>query len=179
MFDLMCQTFDFLFITGSLCFFQIERIVADFAGLFGDVLLYAVGRAVDVPVLLALVDRIAVLTDQRVVNLIGFGIRLGLAVLGLVRIALFHLAVHVVLRGFRGQFGLVSGQDQILQEEAYTHPKKNLLIKALGTDEKAEPDLIDISIQKDDVLKSTISNIAICSVVMLEGKREKIVILIC
>lgn len=41
---------------------------------------------------------------------------------------------------------------EITREESYTHPKKNLLIKALGTDEKAEPDLIDISIQKDDVL---------------------------
>lgn len=41
---------------------------------------------------------------------------------------------------------------EITREESYTHPKKNLLIKALGTDEKAEPDLIDISIQKDDIL---------------------------
>ena len=41
---------------------------------------------------------------------------------------------------------------EITREESYTHPKKNLLIKALGTDEKAEPDLLDISIQKDDVL---------------------------
>lgn len=41
---------------------------------------------------------------------------------------------------------------EITREEAYTHPKKNLLIKALGTDETVEPDLIYTSLDKNDVL---------------------------
>ncbi len=41
---------------------------------------------------------------------------------------------------------------EITREESYTHPKKNLLIKALGTDEKAEPDLIETTIAKGDIL---------------------------
>ncbi len=41
---------------------------------------------------------------------------------------------------------------EITREEAYTHPKKNLLIKALGTEKKAEPDLLNIDIKQDDIL---------------------------
>lgn len=41
---------------------------------------------------------------------------------------------------------------EITREEAYNHPKKNLLIKALGTDEVVEPDLIYTVLNKNDIL---------------------------
>lgn len=41
---------------------------------------------------------------------------------------------------------------EITREEAYHHPKKNLLIKALGTDEVVEPDLIYTVLNKNDIL---------------------------
>lgn len=41
---------------------------------------------------------------------------------------------------------------EISREEAYTHPKKNLLIRALGTDEEANPDMIYTILNKGDVL---------------------------
>ncbi len=41
---------------------------------------------------------------------------------------------------------------EITRDEAYTHPKKNLLIKALGTDEKVEPDIIYTVLNKNDIL---------------------------
>ncbi len=41
---------------------------------------------------------------------------------------------------------------EITREEAYYHPKKNLLIKALGTDEVVEPDLIYTVLNKNDIL---------------------------
>lgn len=41
---------------------------------------------------------------------------------------------------------------EITREEAYNHPKKNLLIKALGTDEQAEPDVIYTVLNKNDVI---------------------------
>ena len=41
---------------------------------------------------------------------------------------------------------------EITRDESYTHPKKNLLIKALGTEEKASPDLLDVTFQKGDIL---------------------------
>ena len=40
----------------------------------------------------------------------------------------------------------------ITREEAYNHPKKNLLIKALGTDEEVEPDMIYTVLNKNDIL---------------------------
>lgn len=40
----------------------------------------------------------------------------------------------------------------ITREEAYNHPKKNLLIKALGTDEQAEPDIIYTVLNKNDII---------------------------
>lgn len=40
----------------------------------------------------------------------------------------------------------------ITREEAYNHPKKNLLIKALGTDEEACPDMIYTVLNKNDVI---------------------------
>ena len=41
---------------------------------------------------------------------------------------------------------------EITREEAYNHPKKNLLIKALGTDEEVEPDMIYTVLNKNDIL---------------------------
>lgn len=41
---------------------------------------------------------------------------------------------------------------EITREEAYNHPKKNLLIKALGTDKVAQPDLLYTMLNKNDVL---------------------------
>ena len=41
---------------------------------------------------------------------------------------------------------------EITREEAYNHPKKNLLIKALGTDEEACPDMIYTVLNKNDVI---------------------------
>lgn len=41
---------------------------------------------------------------------------------------------------------------EITREEAYNHPKKNLLIKALGTDKVAKPDLLYTMLNKNDVL---------------------------
>ena len=41
---------------------------------------------------------------------------------------------------------------EITREESYNHPKKNLLIKALGTDEEVEPDLIYTVLNKNDIL---------------------------
>ena len=41
---------------------------------------------------------------------------------------------------------------EITREESYNHPKKNLLIKALGTDEEVEPDLIYTVLNKNDML---------------------------
>lgn len=41
---------------------------------------------------------------------------------------------------------------EISREEAYTHPKRNLLIKALGTDEEVEPDLIYTVLNKNDMI---------------------------
>lgn len=41
---------------------------------------------------------------------------------------------------------------EITREESYHHPKKNLLIKALGTDEEVEPDLIYTVFSKNDML---------------------------
>ncbi len=41
---------------------------------------------------------------------------------------------------------------EITREEAFSHPKKNLLIKALGTDENVEPDLIYTSLDKNDII---------------------------
>ena len=41
---------------------------------------------------------------------------------------------------------------EITREESYNHPKKNLLIKALGTDEEVEPDLIYTVLSKNDIL---------------------------
>lgn len=40
----------------------------------------------------------------------------------------------------------------ITREEAENHPKKNLLIKALGTDEDVEPDMIYTVFNKNDVI---------------------------
>lgn len=40
----------------------------------------------------------------------------------------------------------------ITKEEAYNHPKKNMLMKALGTDSHIEPDLIVKGFLKDDIL---------------------------
>jgi len=40
----------------------------------------------------------------------------------------------------------------ITKEEAYTHPKKNMLMKALGTKMLAEPDLICKGFLKDDII---------------------------
>lgn len=41
---------------------------------------------------------------------------------------------------------------EITREESYNHPKKNLLIKALGTDPEVEPDLIYTVLNKNDML---------------------------
>lgn len=41
---------------------------------------------------------------------------------------------------------------EITREESYTHPKKNLLIKALGTDKEVDPDLIYAPLERGDVL---------------------------
>lgn len=41
---------------------------------------------------------------------------------------------------------------EITREEAYNHPKKNLLIKALGTDKVVEPDLLYTMLNKNDIL---------------------------
>ncbi len=41
---------------------------------------------------------------------------------------------------------------EITREESYNHPKKNLLIKALGTDESVEPDLLYTVLNKNDIL---------------------------
>ncbi len=41
---------------------------------------------------------------------------------------------------------------EITREEAFHHPKKNLLIKALGTDKAVEPDIIYKALVKDDIL---------------------------
>ena len=41
---------------------------------------------------------------------------------------------------------------EITREESYNHPKKNLLIKALGTDEEVEPDIIYTVLNKNDML---------------------------
>ena len=41
---------------------------------------------------------------------------------------------------------------EITREESYSHPKKNLLIRALGTDKEVEPDLIYTVLNKDDML---------------------------
>ncbi|MBP3463596.1 MAG: Stp1/IreP family PP2C-type Ser/Thr phosphatase [Clostridia bacterium] len=41
---------------------------------------------------------------------------------------------------------------EITREESYNHPKKNLLIKALGTDEEVEPDILYTVLNKNDVL---------------------------
>lgn len=40
----------------------------------------------------------------------------------------------------------------ITREESYTHPKKNMLTKALGCDIKAEPDVMVRGFLKDDVI---------------------------
>ncbi len=40
----------------------------------------------------------------------------------------------------------------ITREEAYNHPKKNLLMKALGTDKEVDPDLIYTVLSKNDML---------------------------
>ena len=41
---------------------------------------------------------------------------------------------------------------EITREESYNHPKKNLLIKALGTDKEVEPDLIYTVLNKNDMI---------------------------
>lgn len=41
---------------------------------------------------------------------------------------------------------------EITREEAFHHPKKNLLIKALGTSGEIKPDLINKALAKDDLL---------------------------
>lgn len=41
---------------------------------------------------------------------------------------------------------------EITREESYNHPKKNLLIKALGTDEDVEPDLIYTVLNPSDII---------------------------
>lgn len=41
---------------------------------------------------------------------------------------------------------------EITREESYNHPKKNLLIRALGTDPEVEPDLIYTALNKNDVI---------------------------
>ena len=41
---------------------------------------------------------------------------------------------------------------EITREESYHHPKKNLLMKALGTDETVEPDLLYTVLNKNDIL---------------------------
>ena len=41
---------------------------------------------------------------------------------------------------------------EITREESYTHPKKNLLTRALGTDEEANPDMIYTLLNKGDIL---------------------------
>lgn len=41
---------------------------------------------------------------------------------------------------------------EITREEAFNHPKKNLLIKALGTSGTVEPDVIYKALAKDDIL---------------------------
>lgn len=40
----------------------------------------------------------------------------------------------------------------ITEEEARNHPKKNVLLKALGSGEKAEPDILDVDNESDAVL---------------------------
>ncbi len=40
----------------------------------------------------------------------------------------------------------------ITREESFTHPKKNMLTKALGCDEKIEPDVMVRGFLKDDVI---------------------------
>ena len=40
----------------------------------------------------------------------------------------------------------------ITREESYSHPKKNLLTKALGTDEEVKPDLLYTVFNKNDVI---------------------------
>ena len=43
-------------------------------------------------------------------------------------------------------------QGNITKEEAYNHPKKNMLTKALGCTAFVEPDVIIKGFQKDDIL---------------------------
>lgn len=69
---------------------------------------------------------------------------------------------------------------EITREESYNHPKKNLLIKALGTDEEVEPDLIytvlnpsDIIIMCSDGLTNMLREEEILNIVK-ENKDEKI-----
>jgi protein phosphatase len=40
----------------------------------------------------------------------------------------------------------------ITKEEAYDHPKKHMLMKALGCDDLIEPDMIIKGFQKDDII---------------------------
>lgn len=40
----------------------------------------------------------------------------------------------------------------ITEEEAKTHPKKNILMKALGVSEKCELDIFDVDIESDEIL---------------------------
>ncbi|MFG6148964.1 Stp1/IreP family PP2C-type Ser/Thr phosphatase [Halobacillus sp. B23F22_1] len=41
---------------------------------------------------------------------------------------------------------------QISEEQAETHPRKNVLLKALGTDENISPDIMTLEFEKDDRL---------------------------
>lgn len=41
---------------------------------------------------------------------------------------------------------------EITREEAYNHPKKNLLLKALGSEGLIEPDVLYKALEKDDIL---------------------------
>jgi protein phosphatase len=43
-------------------------------------------------------------------------------------------------------------EGKISKEEAIVHPKKNMLLKALGCTEEIEPDIIVKNFQKDDIL---------------------------
>ena len=43
-------------------------------------------------------------------------------------------------------------QGNITKEEAYNHPKKNMLTKALGCTAFVEPDIMVRGFQKDDIL---------------------------
>lgn len=40
----------------------------------------------------------------------------------------------------------------ITKEEAYNHPKKNMLLKALGAVENVEPDILDYTFEADDII---------------------------